>query len=192
MNTKVILVTDVKNLGEEGDIKEVARGYARNFLLPRKFVVPYNKGNLAMMEGRKAAIEKKKEEKRMAARSLKEQLEGTILTIVMPMGDNGKLFGSVNNATLAEELGKVGIPVERKRIEIPDNTIKSRGNYTVKVRLYENEEAQVAVVVNPKEAKAAGEKAPAVKAAEGKTAAPVPQAQEAIAETQAAAPTTEN
>ena len=164
MNTKVILVTDVKNLGEEGDVKEVARGYARNYLFPRNFGVPYNKGNLAMIEGRRASIEKKKEDKRMAARGLKEQIEAALITIVMPMGDNGKLFGSVTNATIADELGKIGISVERKRIDIPEHTIKSQGNYTVKVRLYENEEARLTVAVNPREAKAAGEKAPAVQA----------------------------
>ena len=182
MNTKVILVTDVKNLGEEGDIKEVARGYARNYLLPRKYVVPYNKGNLAMIEGRRASIEKKKEDKRTAARSLKDQIEAATITIVMPMGDNGKLFGSVTNATIADELGKAGITVERKRIEVPDHTIKSQGNYTVKVRLYENEEARLAVAVNPR---AAGEKekAAAVKApADNKAAAQEQPAAEASAE----------
>jgi large subunit ribosomal protein L9 len=155
MNTKVILVTDVKNLGEEGDVKEVARGYARNYLLPRKFVVPYNKGNLTMIEGRRAVIEKKKEEKRGAALGLKERLEAITVKIVMPMGDNGKLFGSVTNAAIADELGKMGIAVERKRVEVPGHTIKSQGNYKVKVRLYENQEAVLNVAVNPKEAAAA-------------------------------------
>ena len=150
MNTKVILVEDVKNLGEEGDIKEVARGYARNYLFPRKSVVPYNKANLNMIEGRKAVIEKKKEDKRLAASSVKEQIEAAVMKIVMPMGDNGKLFGSVTSATIAEELGKQGINVERKRIEIPDTSIKSQGNYKVKIRLYENQEAILSVAVNPK------------------------------------------
>jgi large subunit ribosomal protein L9 len=187
MNTKVILVTDVKNLGEEGDIKEVARGYARNYLFPRKFVVPYNKGNLAMIEGRRAAIEKKKEEKRGAAQGLKERIEGALLKIVMPMGDNGKLFGSVTSSTLADELGKAGISVERKRIEIPGHTIKTQGNYKVKVRLYENQEALLSVAVNPKEEKAVAEKKAAA------DPAPVPQAPGAeakAAEEEAPAPET--
>jgi large subunit ribosomal protein L9 len=175
MDTKVILVTDVKNLGEEGDVKGVARGYARNYLLPRKFAVPYNKGNLAMIEGRRAVIEKKKEEKRTHALGLKERIEETVLKIVMPMGDNGKLFGSVTNATIADELGRAGVTVERKRIEIPDHTIKSQGNYKIKVRLYEHQEAVLTVAVNPKEVKetkAPEEKAaPAAPAASGETPA---------------------
>ncbi|MDR1627106.1 MAG: 50S ribosomal protein L9 [Spirochaetia bacterium] len=167
MNTKVILVRDVKNLGEEGDIKEVARGYARNYLLPRKFVVPHNKGNLAMIAGRRAAIEKKKEEKRGTALGLKERIEALTMKIVMPMGDNGKLFGSVTSAAIADELGRMGIAIERKRVEVPGHTIKSQGNYKIKVRLYENQEATLNVAVNPKEEKAAADaSAPAAPAAE--------------------------
>jgi large subunit ribosomal protein L9 len=154
---------DVKNLGEEGDVKEVARGYARNFLFPRKFVVPYNKGNAAMIEARRVVIEKKKEEKRKAALGLKDQIEAAVLKIVMPMGDNGKLFGSVTNATIVDELQKAGITLERKRIEIPGHTIKNQGNFKVKVRLYENQEAVLTVAVNPKEEEkqTAGEETPA-------------------------------
>ncbi len=73
MHTKVILVQDVKNLGEEGDIKEVARGYARNFLFPKNLVVSHTKGNLAMLEARRAVIEKRKEEKRSHALGVKER-----------------------------------------------------------------------------------------------------------------------
>ncbi|MDR1933178.1 MAG: 50S ribosomal protein L9 [Spirochaetales bacterium] len=184
MNTKVILVTDVKNLGEEGDIREVARGYARNYLLPGKFVVPYNKGNLALIEGRRAAIEKKKEEKRQQALGLKERIEGTFLKIVMPMGENGRLFGSVTNATIADELGRTGITVERKRVEVPDHTIKSQGNYKVKVRLYENQEAILTVAVNPKEEP----KAPEAKVPETKAAAEAPEAASPAAEENPPAP----
>jgi large subunit ribosomal protein L9 len=179
MNTKVILVTDVKNLGEEGDIKEVARGYARNYLLPRKFVVPYNRSNLAMIEGRRAVIEKKKEEKRGEAQGLRERIEGVPLKIIMPMGDNGRLFGSVTNATIAEELGKAGLSVERKRIEIPGRTIKSQGNYKVKIRLYENQEALLSVAVNPKVVKDIPEKA----AVEPPAVPQAPEAQASAAET---------
>ncbi len=151
MHTKVILVQDVKNLGEEGDIKEVARGYARNFLFPKNLVVSHTKGNLAMLEARRAVIEKRKEEKRSHALGVKEQIEATPVRIIMPMGDNGRLFGSVTNATIADELQKAGIIVERKKIEVPDHTIKAQGNYKVKIRLYDNQEAILSVAVNPKE-----------------------------------------
>ncbi len=151
MNTKVILIQDVKDLGEEGDIKEVKRGYARNYLLPKKLAVPFTKSNLKLMEARRAIIEKKKEEKRQAALGLKERIESINLKIVMPMGENGRLFGSVNNAIIADELQKLGISIERKKIEIPEHTIKAQGTYKVKVKLYDNQEATLKVLVNPKE-----------------------------------------
>jgi large subunit ribosomal protein L9 len=162
MNAKVILVKDVMNLGEEGDVKDVARGYARNFLFPRKMVVPYTKANLAMLESRRAIIDKKKEEKRNHASGIKEQIEAATVTIIMPMGDNGRLFGSVTNAMISDELQKIGLIIERKKIEIPDHTIKVQGNYKVKIRLYDNQEAILMVAVNPK----AGSEKPAEKAAE--------------------------
>jgi len=151
MNTKVILIQDVKDLGEEGDVKEVKRGYARNYLIPKKLAVPFTKGNLKLIEARRAIIEQKKEEKRQAALGLKERLESLSLKIVMPMGENGRLFGSVTNAIIADELQKLGISIEKKKIEIPEHSIKAQGTYKVKVKLYDNQEAVLKVLVNPKE-----------------------------------------
>jgi large subunit ribosomal protein L9 len=151
MNTKVILIQDVKDLGEEGDVKEVKRGYARNYLIPKKLAVPFTKGNLKLIEARRAIIEQKKEEKRQAALGLKERLESLSLKIVMPMGENGRLFGSVTNAIIADELQKQGISIEKKKIEIPEHAIKAQGTYKVKVKLYDNQEAVLKVLVNPKE-----------------------------------------
>jgi large subunit ribosomal protein L9 len=145
---KIILNSDVPNLGEEGDVKEVADGYARNYLLPKKFAVPFNKQNLAVFESRKASIEKRKLEKRNDAKSLKEKIEAANLIIERPVGDKGKLFGSINNAVIADELEKIGISIERKKIEIPENTIKVTGNYQIKIKLYEKETAVLAIVVN--------------------------------------------
>ncbi len=145
---KVILNTDVANLGEEGDIKEVKSGYARNFIIPRKLGMPYNKANIALIESRREAIEKRKEEKRQAALGLKGQLESNPLAIAMTTGRNGKLFGSVNTATIAAELEKAGIVIERKAIEIPEKTIKAVGNYKVAVKLYGGETAQLTVAVS--------------------------------------------
>lgn len=151
MNTKVILIQDVKDLGEEGDVKEVKRGYARNYLMPKKLAVPYTKGNLKLIEARRAIIEQKKEEKRQAALGLKERLESLSLKIVMPMGENGRLFGSVTSAIIADELQKLGISVEKKKIEIPEHAIKTQGTYKVRVKLYDNQEGVLKVLVNPKE-----------------------------------------
>ena len=144
---KVILNKDVNPLGEEGDVREVAKGYARNYLFPRGLAVPYTEGNLKIFEARREEIEARKAEKRKDAASLKERLEGIEVTITMPAGANGKLYGAVTNQTIADELIKQGFQVERKRIEVPGNHIKSVGKFKIHVRLYENTTAEVIVVI---------------------------------------------
>lgn len=146
---KIILTKDVLNLGEEGDIKVVADGYARNYLIPNKFAVLCNKANLTVLEQRRNTIEKLKEEKRKAALSLKEKIEAEELLIKMPVGEKGKLFGSVNNATVVEELTKKGISIERKKVEVPGHNIKVVGNYSVEIKLYGNESAKLKLTVAP-------------------------------------------
>ncbi|MFP4562751.1 MAG: 50S ribosomal protein L9 [Spirochaetia bacterium] len=148
---KVILVQDVENLGEEGDVQEVADGYGRNYLIPKQMAVPFTKANEAMLESRRSAIEQRKEDKRKAALGLKQRLEEEELVIRRPAGDTGKLFGSVTSATVAEELGRRGINIERKRIELPEKNIKMIGNYPVKVKLYDNESAEVKIKIQPSE-----------------------------------------
>ena len=134
---KVILNQDIPNLGEIGDIKEVASGYARNYLLPKKMVMVYNEKTEAMFLKRQAEIQAIKEQKRLSSRSLKERIESEPLVISMPAGKNGKLYGAVTSHTIAEELLKKNIEIDRKRIEVPDRTIKSVGNYKILIRLYE-------------------------------------------------------
>ena len=144
---KVILNQDVIGLGEEGDIKDVADGYARNFLLPKKLVVPHTKEFLAVLEHKRVSIEKRKEEKRLEAAGLKERLEAEEIRFSVPAGENGKLFGSVNNTNVAVELEKKGFQIEKKRIEIPEHAIRSIGTYKIRIRLYDKEEATIKLVV---------------------------------------------
>jgi len=144
---KVILNEDVKHLGEEGDIKDVAKGYARNYLFPRNLAVPCNSFTLAHFESRKEEIEQRKAVKRQNAAGLKERLERLTLTIVMPAGPNGKLYGAVTNQTVSDELQKLGFEIERKRIELPGLTFKSVGHYTAALKLYESAVAVVPVIV---------------------------------------------
>ena len=144
---KVILNQDVNHLGEEGDIKDVAKGYARNYLFPRKLAVPYNLVNLAHFESRKEEIEAKKAVKRENAGMLKDKLESTAITITMSAGANGKLYGAVTNQTISDELNKIGYEIERKRIEIPGMTIKNIGSYSIIIKLYESLTANLDVTV---------------------------------------------
>lgn len=145
---KVILNEDVKHLGEEGDVKDVAKGYARNYLFPRNLAVPCNTFTLAHFESRREEIEQRKAVKRQNAAGLKEQLEALTLTIVMPAGPNGKLYGAVTSQTISDELQKLGFEIERKRIELPGLTFKSVGHYTATLKLYEAAIASLPVIVD--------------------------------------------
>jgi large subunit ribosomal protein L9 len=138
-----------------GDTKEVAAGYARNFLFPRGLALPLNTKTVAFFERRKQEIEAHKGEKRKASASLKDKLEAQDITFTMPAGANGKLFGAVTSQSIADELLKRDIIVDRKKIDVPDKALKSVGNYKVIVHLYEKEEATLKVSVAAQEVKKA-------------------------------------
>lgn len=178
---KVILYTDVKHLGEMGDVKNVANGYARNFLFPHMYAVPYNDQTVAYFESRKEEIEARKEQKRKDSASLKEKLEALTIELKMPAAANGKLFGSVTSLTVAEYLTKNGFDIERKRIDIPGVTIKSVGNYHCTIRLYESTTAEVKLSVTAQEDEAA-KKAEPKKAKKEEAAEAEAPAEEAKAE----------
>ena len=144
---KVILNVDVKYLGEEGDIKNVAKGYARNYLFPRNLAVLCTPETIASFEARKDEIEERKKAKRQDAQSIKERIEALEIKIVMPAGPNGKLYGAVTTQTLFEELAKSGFDIERRRIDLPGNSIKAVGNHTATIKLYENSVATLKFTV---------------------------------------------
>jgi len=144
---KVILNEDVNHLGEVGDVKNVASGYARNFLYPRQLAFPYNEITVAFFEGRKEEIEAKKAEKRAASTSIKEKLEANSFTVSMPAGPSGKLYGAVTNNTVSEVLKKADFDIDRKKINIAGLTIKHTGKYTVSIHLYEDQYATVTLEV---------------------------------------------
>lgn len=143
---KVILRTDVPNLGRAGDIKEVRDGFARNYLIPRNLVIPAN----ARTEKERAYLElvqKKKIEKRQkTAQELAQKLNGLSVTIQVKTGEEGKLFGSVTNIHIARALEEQGIMVDRKNIILED-AIKSLGNFEIPIKLHEGIIAKINVQV---------------------------------------------
>ncbi len=158
---KVFLNADVKHLGEEGDVKVVANGYARNYLFPRNLALPYNEITIAHFEARKEEIEAKKVAKRAESASLGEKIASHEIKITMPAGPNGKLYGAVTSQTIAEYLSKDGFEIERKKIEVPGLAIKAVGKYSVKVRLYEATSAELSVVIEAQEDVKAAKSTPA-------------------------------
>jgi large subunit ribosomal protein L9 len=150
---KVILNKDLATLGEEGDVKEVAKGYARNYLFPRGIALPYTPKMIKLIEGRRAEIEARKEQKRKDAMGLKEKLESLEISIAMPAGANGKLYGAVTNQTVADELAKQGFQIERKRIELSGSGFKSVGKYKATIKLYESQSTEISVTITAQEIK---------------------------------------
>ena len=136
----IILKKDVENLGLEFDTVSVKPGYARNFLIPQGFALLATPKNIAALE---ATLEARKEEEAKliaTATAVVDQLKKTSITIPAKVGAGDKLFGSINNADLAEALGKAGVSVDKKYIKIPGNTIKRTGKFTALVRLHRNVE----------------------------------------------------
>ena len=136
----IILKQDVENLGLEFDTINVKPGYARNYLLPKGLALLATPKNKAALE---ATLESRKEEEAKliaAATAIVEKLKKTNITIATKVGSGDKLFGSINNANLSEELSKAGVSVDKKYIKIPGNTIKRTGKVTANIRLHRNVE----------------------------------------------------
>jgi len=157
---KVILNKDLSPLGEEGDVKDVAKGYARNYLFPRGIALPYNESTIKLFESRREEIETRKTQKRNDAAGIKEKLESLAIEITMPAGANGKLYGAVTSQTVMDDLAKHGFQIERKRIELAGSSFKNVGKYKVSVKLYESAAAELTVSVLGQEIKTETKAAP--------------------------------
>jgi large subunit ribosomal protein L9 len=146
---KVILLSDVKGRGKEGDVIEVARGFATNYLLPRKMAIQATPGNLKQLEARVHNIKKREEAKRSEAEVLAAKVEGSSIVIEAKAGDTGKLFGSVTGGMVADALiEQIGVDVDRRRLDLHGH-IKTLGEHVIDVRLYDDVTAQVTLNVVP-------------------------------------------
>lgn len=176
---KIILNQDVPNLGEEGDVCLVKDGYARNYLIPTGAAVVYSNETVAIFKSKAAAIEKRKHEKREASADLKTKLDKVVITLTVAAGDSGKLFGSVTAMMVQEELAKLGFEIEKKRIEVATHSIKMTGEYSARIRLYENDFSSIKLIVKSEAEVKAEAKAAAKAAKEAEEAAAVAAAEEA-------------
>ncbi len=145
---EIILRQDVDGLGFEGDIVKVARGYARNFLIPKGMALEATPKNLKSLELIRKKIESRKIKAREEAEKLKERLEDTVLAFTQKAGEEGKLYGSVTSMDIASELEKQGLMIDRRKIELP-RPIKTLGDFEVPVKVYPEVTAVLKVVVNP-------------------------------------------
>lgn len=146
---KVILLSDVKGRGKEGDVIEVARGFATNYLLPRNLATLATAGNLKQLESRMHNIHKREELKRGEAEGQAAQISGKSVVIEVKAGDGGKLFGSVTAGMVADALtSQLGVDVDRKKLDLHGH-IKTVGEHTIDVRIYESVTAQLVLNVVP-------------------------------------------
>ena len=184
---KVILLEELQGKGGEGDVVEVSRGFANNYLLPKRIAILATKGNLKQLEQRRKNIAKREEVRIANAEELKAKLEGAEIAIKAKGGDEGILFGSVTAQMIVDALAEQGVEIDRRRIEIRQ-AIKVVGEHSVDVSLYRDIKATVKVIVVDEEGKAveaepevvAEEVAEAVEAAEEAVEEAVEAVEEAI------------
>jgi large subunit ribosomal protein L9 len=144
---RVILQEEVDKLGHRGEVVDVAPGYARNFLLPRKLAIEASAGNLKRLEQIRGHLARRTATEKETAQSLAGQLAGVTVTLLRKAGETDQLFGSVTSADIAEALAAQGITVDKRRIHLQD-PIKLLGEYTVPIKLVHDVTASVKVVVN--------------------------------------------
>ena len=146
---QAILLKDVESLGEAGDAVDVSPGYLRNYLVPRKLAQPATKGALEEAQRRREAAERAAKEAEERAGETAALLAKTVLTIQHRAGEDGKLFGSVTNAEIAEAISEArGLRVDRKKIRLED-PIREVGTYMVEIEVGGGQTAKVKTIVAP-------------------------------------------
>ena len=143
---KIILLDDVTALGRRGEVRDVADGYARNYLVPQKLALPATAANLKNIADIKARHDAKAERMKADASVQAQAIEALAMSLSRQASDEGRLFGSVGRGDVAAFLADRGIPVERRRIDL-DEPIKSLGEFTVPIRLHADVTAQLKVSV---------------------------------------------
>ncbi len=144
---EIILIEKVANLGQLGDIVRVKDGYARNFLIPQGKAKRATAANMAEFEARRAELEKIQAEKLAEAQARAEKLEGFMLQITRKAGVDGKLFGSVTNADIAEALTEQGSAVSKAEVRLPEGPLKAIGDYPVTLSLHTDVTINITVSV---------------------------------------------
>ncbi|HEX5466775.1 MAG TPA: 50S ribosomal protein L9 [Candidatus Limnocylindrales bacterium] len=146
---KVILTADVEKLGKSGELKDVADGYARNYLIPHKLAVPAAGGAFRAWQHDIASREEKRKREREEADIAATRISSTTLTMGVKVGEGGKLYGSITAKDIADALGRRGIVVDRHKVDL-EEPLKSLGTYKVAVHVYAGLTPEVTVVVEPK------------------------------------------
>jgi large subunit ribosomal protein L9 len=143
---EVILRQTIENVGGPGDLVDVSRGFARNYLLPRGLAYEATPGNLKRIAQERSRLEASEERRREGAREIASRLEAISLTFSARVGDEGKLFGSITSTDIAEQLAAQGVSVEKRQIDLHE-PIKALGVYRVPIRLHADVKPEIKVWV---------------------------------------------
>ena len=147
---KIVLTQNMDALGLEGDIVDVANGYARNYLIPKGIVFEATEQNIKLLDMQRKKIEVKRLKATENAEKIKEKMAEMVITISQKAGEEDKLYGSVTSMDIATHLEKQGIVIERRKIAL-DKPIKTLGEFEVPVKLYPEVTGSIKVVVIPEE-----------------------------------------
>lgn len=144
---KVILLQELKGKGGEGDVVDVAPGFANNYLLPERIAILATKGNLKQLEERKHNIAKREEKRIADANATKAALDGAAIKVIAQVGDEGQLFGSVTAQMIADSIKEAtGVEVDKRRVEL-GHAIKTAGQHEVTISLYRDIKTTVKLFV---------------------------------------------
>jgi large subunit ribosomal protein L9 len=144
---KVIFLEDVSTKGKKGEIREVADGYARNYLIPKGLAVAATSGSIKQVQAQMASQEKVLERKKYDLKGLSEKIEGKELHFAAKVGEKGKVHGSITATDIAKKLSELaGEPVDKKKIEL-EEPLKNIGEYNVMVKFYKDIGASIKVIV---------------------------------------------
>ena len=145
---KIILREDVEKLGKAGEVVKVKDGYGRNYLIPRQLAVLANVRNMKALDHDRRTIETRAKKTKKATEATAATLSAVTLTLPAKAGEEGKLFGAITSRDIAEALGKAGVNVDRKAIQLAD-PIKQVGDYKVKIRVAADVFPEISVSVVP-------------------------------------------
>jgi len=149
---EVILLEKVENLGNLGDKVAVRAGYARNYLIPGGKAKYATAENIAEFEARRAELEKLAAESLSAAEARHSKLENMVVTIPANAGTEGKLFGSVGTAEIADAVSRAGVEIEKREVRLPEGALRSVGEYDVTLHLHSDVNVDIKVEIVPEEA----------------------------------------
>lgn len=147
---RVILKQDVENLGAKGDIVDVAPGFGRNYLIPKRLALEVTSSNMKMIEIERQALKKRLEKERLSFQEFTQKLNQVTLSFRKKAGEKDVIFGSVSSSDIKDALHELGFEVDKKKILL-EEPIKRLGNYTVPISIFQEDKAEIKIEVMKEE-----------------------------------------